>query len=323
MRCIHDHLEYDQKYVKSKNLTKSRISRDEKDVKSVYNVLSEVFIPPFSEQPQVSISTGIVVAESEADKIMQTYVNGKTAMQSFIDKRLSNNPKASFFDPIKKMKTPGFTVSKTKVCKTNSKIVSIETSNQLFSKISIISQKRNIDMKMLLTCRLGCVPLSLAEADASLRKRAKSVLLHKIEGNVELISIPKNCACIIDGMAALRQLPIPKLTYRELANRLLETILTAGKNAKRIGVVFDIYTKNSINDTERNRRSKGSLQLQQIVPTSVIIVIRNRWSGNTGRLSRNLYVTLKFTEQPKTLGMTSKKTLLSLKGISCLQVISC
>ena len=71
-------------------------------------------------------------------------------------------------------------------------------------------------------------------------------------------------------MAALRQLPITKLTYRELANRLLETILTAGKNAKRIGVVFDIYTKNSINDTERNRRSKGSLQLQQIVPTSVI-----------------------------------------------------
>ena len=83
------------------------------------------------------------------------------------------------------MKTPSFTVSKTKVCKTNSKIVSIESSNQLFSKISIISQKRNIDMKMLLTCRLGCVPLSLAEADASLRKTAKSVLSHKIEGNVE------------------------------------------------------------------------------------------------------------------------------------------
>ena len=30
---------------------------------------------------------------------------------------------------------------------------------------------------------------------------------------------------------------------------------------------------------------------------------------------------LKFTQQPKTPGMTSKKTLLSLKGISCLQVI--
>ena len=30
---------------------------------------------------------------------------------------------------------------------------------------------------------------------------------------------------------------------------------------------------------------------------------------------------LKFTERPKTPGITSKKTWLSLKGISCLQVI--
>ena len=98
-------------------------------------------------------------------------------------------------------------------------------------------------MKMLSTFPLDCVPLSLAEADASLRKTATSVLSHKIEGNVEPIrSIPKDCAYIIDGMAALRQLPITKLTYRELANRFLETILTAGKKAKRIGVVFDIYT---------------------------------------------------------------------------------
>ena len=83
-------------------------------------------------------------------------------------------------------------------------------------------------MKMLLTYPLGCVALSLAEAYASLRKTAKSVLLQKVECNVEPVrSIPKDCAYIIDGMAALRQLPISKLTCRELANRLLETILTA------------------------------------------------------------------------------------------------
>ena len=48
----------------------------------------------------------------------------------------------------------------------------------------------------------------------------------------------------------------------------------------------------------------------------VTIVTRNGWSGNTGRLNTNLYVMLKFTERPKTPGMTSKKTVLSLKGIS-------
>ena len=44
---------------------------------------------------------------------------------------------------------------------------------------------------------------------------------------------------------------------------------------------------------------------------------RNGQSGNTGCLDKNLYVMLKFTEQLKTPGMTSKKkTVLSLKGIS-------
>ena len=37
------------------------------------------------------------------------------------------------------------------------------------------------------------------------------------------------------------------------------------------------------------------------------IVIRNRQSGNMGRLNRNLYVMLKFTERPKTPTITSKK----------------
>ena len=39
------------------------------------------------------------------------------------------------------------------------------------------------------------------------------------------------------------------------------------------------------------------------------------------RLNRNLYVILKFTAWPKTSGITSEKAWLSLKGISCLQVI--
>ena len=46
-----------------------------------------------------------------------------------------------------------------------------------------------------------------------------------------------------------------------------------------------------------------------------------RYSGDTGRFNRNLYVMLKFTERPKTPGMTSKKTLFFLKETSCLQAI--
>ena len=81
----------------------------------------------------------------------------------------------------------------------------------------------------------------------------------------------------------LSQLPIPKLTQRKLANELLETILAAGKNAKRIDNVCNICTKNSIQETEINRRSKGSLQLQQVDPTSVIKQLGALLSSNENK----------------------------------------
>ena len=46
-----------------------------------------------------------------------------------------------------------------------------------------------------------------------------------------------------------------------------------------------------------------------------------RYSGNTGHLTRNLYIMLKFTKRRKTLVITSIITWLYLKEISCFQVI--
>ena len=48
---------------------------------------------------------------------------------------------------------------------------------------------------------------------------------------------------------------------------------------------------------------------------SLYIVIRT-YSLETYSLNRNLYVMLKFTEQPKTPGMTSKKNIAFQKRIS-------
>ena len=46
-----------------------------------------------------------------------------------------------------------------------------------------------------------------------------------------------------------------------------------------------------------------------------------RQSGDSGCLNKNLYVMLRFTERPRTLGDHFKNTWLSLKGTSCVQVI--
>ena len=55
-------------------------------------------------------------------------------------------------------------------------------------------------------------------------------------------------------------------------------------------------------------------EFQYVSPNhNVFMVTRNGQSGNTGRLNRNLYAMLKFTERPRTPSMTSKKALVSLK----------
>ena len=85
--------------------------------------------------------------------------------------------------------------------------MSIESSKDLFSKISIIAQSRHINIRDLCAYPLADVPLALAEIDGSLKKTPKSALLHKLEGEVPQVpDIPADCVMIIDGMAIVRQI---------------------------------------------------------------------------------------------------------------------
>ena len=88
----------------------------------------------------------------------------------------------------------------------------------------------------------------------------KSLLLHKIEGDTDPVEILKqDYALIIDGMAIVRQIKSTGLTFREYSTKLLQQVMSCGKFASRIDVVFDIYLENSIKDVERQRRSSENV----------------------------------------------------------------
>ena len=53
----------------------ARIARDESDVQDILNVLTIIFIQTFSENPLLSISTGIVVPAECASRIFKDYDN--------------------------------------------------------------------------------------------------------------------------------------------------------------------------------------------------------------------------------------------------------
>ena len=115
---------------------------------------------------------------------------------------------------------------------------------------------------MLFTYPLGTIPLALVEVDGTLKKTAKALLLHKPEDVEPLSLILPGCAYIVDGMAAVRQMKSSKMTYYEFSINLLNHVLAAGRVARRIVIVFDVYVDNSIKDVERNHRSQGNMSIK-------------------------------------------------------------
>ena len=91
----------------------------------------------------------------------------------------------------------------------------------------------------------------MAEFDASLKKTAKSLRLHKIEGDVPSVDMLKtDHTFIVDGMAYVRQIKSSGLTFTVFSTNLLTHILHSAMFASRIDVVFDVCIENSIKDVE-------------------------------------------------------------------------
>ena len=91
-----------------KDLSKTRIEKDLKDVQEIIDLLKEVFIHPFEERGLVSLSSGIVTTTDIKDDLMNAYSLGKKVMDNFIIERLSENGSVDFFEPVKKFNLQTF-----------------------------------------------------------------------------------------------------------------------------------------------------------------------------------------------------------------------
>ena len=107
--CFQKDLDPNRQKYKHKDISPSRIRRDESDVISVMTVLTETFIDPFGERPLAGISTGIEMSQSFSDDLLAAEKKGQEAMDDFIQKRLEEDKlQTNFFDPISKMKPASF-----------------------------------------------------------------------------------------------------------------------------------------------------------------------------------------------------------------------
>ena len=263
-----------RKGVRHPYLTMPRITKDEKDVKSLLEMFEGIWLNPFDSQASdlCSISTGAMPDVAVVTDLLSAKEKRKQACREFISNRLAQERSMKFFDTLPQMKLKSFGTSKPKKVIAKGKEIILKADKNLFSMMTIISQSRDLDMKEVLSHPLGPIPWSLASNDGTLRKTNKAILsntIGKLSPPAE--DTPNNSACIIDAMNLVQKIKGKHKTFKEVAETLFTRIMTERGQSSRVDVVFDVYRDKSIKNTERkNRGDADATQYKNILSTDKI-----------------------------------------------------
>ena len=238
---------------------KSRMKRDEEDVRKVMEVVSNWTNPFEPSEELASLSSGCVVTETIKSDLLAAKEKGTEALTTFVEDRLLSDS-AGFFDPLPKLKLGTFrdAQKKTTVSKEGRAVI-LRADRNLFARLLVIGQSRQMDLRQLLVHALGPLPWSLALFDGTLVKTNKAALPKLLEDGVESLQcLPaQTTAVIIDAMAMLQTLSKTPERFSELAEMIFKRILMQAGEARRVDFVGDQYPDISIKNMERERRSNS------------------------------------------------------------------
>ena len=217
-------------------------------------------INPFKRQHRiapVNFATGVVLPEEVADALLASRSKGQEKMNTFVKKRIQTN-EVSYWDAIPKLSIKTFSsmTKKVKVKAGDEKSITVHADRDLFGRLLIGANARQINLMEVLSYELSPIPCSLAHQDGSLRKNTKSHLA----GIIEKPS-PENTVYILDGMAVIQMIKSGRTaTFGELAKHYFNTF-TSPLSAHKcycVQLVFDQYLDDSIKAGERARRGSSS-----------------------------------------------------------------
>ena len=254
------------------DLQKSRIRNDQDDVTSILSIIEECFIDPFSENPLLSISNGLLATEKLVSDSFDDFKFATERMDTFIKQPCIEKSK-DFFDSLKRINIETFSkLSKCAKYKCKDKRITLVANRNLFTKLTIIMQKLSIDLKEVFKYSLGPFPWALAGSAGYLKKLIKPRYYMNLKKKLDPVE-PSQSDYInaIDGMAVVKKLKVKsKITFKEMPEKLLDEILKTSSSASQIYVVFDVYKTDSIKNAERIRRSSGQLHFRIIVASQKI-----------------------------------------------------
>lgn len=159
-----------------KELAPARIKEVIKAVETLIDLLEDVLTNPWKQDaPFTSLSTGIEATTEVSDDLLQAKSKGKRAANDFVVNRCSSNLTLDFFNPLKKAKLKSFKALKT-VHKVRNKdiVLPLRMDREVFPRMALLGQFRQIDMKVVFTYPLGPLPWSLADPYGLPRKTSKA-----------------------------------------------------------------------------------------------------------------------------------------------------
>ena len=173
--------------------------------------------------------------------------------------------------PIKKPSVKNFSyLNKPAVTKDKQSKKALNIDRQIFSRLIVIAQVRDINLPHILEYEPASVPLTLFHIDGHMSKSTKADSITVLEKDVRCLTELPRIECetmtVIDFMMLIRMICTDKLqctTFGDLSTTLLFTILSP--KTKYIAVVGDNYTNDiSIKAGERARRCGSGIQMQEI-----------------------------------------------------------
>ena len=156
--------------------------------------------------------------------------------------------------------------------------------NVLRRLITSYEAGRSVDLSSVLKHELLPVPVSPAEMNGTLRTGNKSELANVMTEDINCPETIQRHATssflIIDGQALVVALgkPDAAVTFGDLADTYVKSVLKAGSEYHRIDVVFDRYRDETIKGTTRTRRSKTARPIRWLVEGRDV-PLPNIWSN--------------------------------------------
>ena len=213
----------------------ARIQRDKSAVQNVLELLQTCWTDPFAEHKAdlASLSSGKAAPAKVANDLLNAYEYGEAAYQKFKNDRLetvdvSNKP--LFHDPLPRLRLQTFVNDVgSKAVKSRDRTIIVKNDKNIFRKMILICQTRNLQMSDVLSHPFGPIAYELATPDSSIRKNNKSSLGKEVLKKAALATLNLSrqpSAYIVDGMAMVHRLPPNLATFGDAADALRRMILT-------------------------------------------------------------------------------------------------